>query len=536
MKFARFPLAEAEGLRLAHSLSLPGIKLRKGHVLTGDDLVLLRGAKVESLLGARLDADDIDEDCAAARAAALLAGEHLAAQPAAQGRCNLRAAVDGVLLLDGATLDRLNRIDEALTVGTLPAYSLVRADQVVATVKTIAFAVASRSLAAWQSEVTAAATGMLRLAPLVRQHIALICSAGVTTTDKLLAATEAVTRRRVAALGSELVVTARCAHDERALQAELEAALAAGAQLILVAGAAVSKDRGDTVPAAIVAAGGEIVHFGMPVEPGNMLLLARIGAVPVINLPGCARSPRTNGLDWVLQRLLAGLPLAGTDIMAMGVGGLILSSAGAARQKTVPVPRLPRIAALVLAAGRSSRMGEANKLLCAVDGLPMLLHAVNAATASRCVQTLVVSGHDAGAIEALVAACPVSLVRNGDYAAGMSSSLRCGLRALPRDVDGVVVLLGDMPHITATHIDRLIAAVDLDKPAIVVPERDGRRGNPVLWPRQHFERLLALAGDQGARGLIDRHADEVRRVAFADDGIFTDVDTPAALAKLSAVG
>jgi molybdenum cofactor cytidylyltransferase len=98
----------------------------------------------------------------------------------------------------------------------------------------------------------------------------------------------------------------RCAHRRDAVALALRESLAAGCDLLMIAGATVPKDRADTIPSAIVAAGGEIVHFGMPVEPGNMLLLARIGAVPVIILPGCARSRRTNGLDWVLQRMLAG--------------------------------------------------------------------------------------------------------------------------------------------------------------------------------------------------------------------------------------
>ena len=529
MKFAQFPLAEAEGLRLAHSLSASGNKLRKGRVLTGKDIALLADAGIESVLGARLSAGDIDEDSAAARAGAMLAGAHLVAEAPAQGRCNLRAAADGVLLVDAAAIARLNRIDEALTVATLPAYSLVRQGQVAATLKTIPFSVSAASLAAWRSE---AKPSVLRIAPLARRRIALICSAGSATTDKLLTATEAVTRRRIAALGSELCATARCAHEVGALHSEIEAALAMGAELILIAGAAVSKDRGDVVPSAIAAAGGDILHFGMPVEPGNMLLLARVGSVPVINLPGCARSPRANGLDWVLQRLLADLPLASAEVMAMGVGGLLLPGASAELNDEAAAPA--RIAALILAAGRSSRMGEANKLSCEVDGLPMLLHAVNAALGSRCIQTMVVSGHDHAAIEALIAPHPVSLVRNGDYALGMASSLVCGLRALPSDIDGVIVLLADMPRITAAHIDRLIAAADAQPSTIVVPERGGRRGNPVLWPRQHFPALLALAGDQGARKLIDANADVLTRVAMDDDAIFTDVDTPAALALISA--
>ncbi len=528
MKFAEFPLAQAEGLRLAHSLSLAGRKLRKGRLLSAADVEALRAAKIASVVGARLEAGEVDEDSAAASAGRQLTGLHLIADEAAQGRCNLRAAADGVLLLDRAAVDCLNRIDEALTLATLPAYSLVRKGEVVATLKTIPFAVSAAAMAAWRRE---AATAVLSLAPLARQRLALICTAGVATTDKLLSATEAVTRRRVEALGSELSMAVRCAHEAQALRAELENALAAGVQTILVAGAAVSKDRGDIVPAAIGAAGGSIVHFGMPVEPGNMLLLARIGEVPVINLPGCARSPRANGFDWVLQRLLAGLPVGRAEIMAMGVGGLLLAGASAAINDEIPAPA--RIAALVLAAGRSSRMGVANKLTCEVDGRPMLLHAVDAALGSHCVQTMVVSGHDHDAVEALIAPHSVSIVRNPNYDLGMASSLACGLRALPRDVDAVIVMLADMPRVSAAHIDRLIATANGKRSAIVVPERNGRRGNPVLWPRRHFADLLALTGDKGARDLIATYADEVVQVAIDDDAIFTDVDTPAALAQLS---
>jgi molybdenum cofactor cytidylyltransferase len=178
-------------------------------------------------------------------------------------------------------------------------------------------------------------------------------------------------------------------------------------------------------------------------------------------------------------------------------------------------------------------MGARNKLLCEIDGTPMLLHAVNAACTSRCVQTLLVSGYQTDAIEALVNGRPLSLVRNADYATGMASSLRCGLRALPHDIDGVIVLLADMPRVTAAHIDRLIAAFDKGKPAIVVPEKDGCRGNPILWPRRHFSAMLALDGDQGARGILERHTDEVLCVAFDDDAIFIDVDTPGALLQVA---
>ncbi len=193
----------------------------------------------------------------------------------------------------------------------------------------------------------------------------------------------------------------------------------------------------------------------------------------------------------------------------------------------------PRIAALVLAAGRSSRMGGTNKLLCEVSAAPLVRRVAEAALTSRCCMTLVVTGFEAWRVEAALADCPVSIVRNADFAAGLSTSLICGLRALPRDLDGALVLLADMPHVGAAEIDRLVSAFDPRRPAIVVPECGGRRGNPVLWPKSYFAEMQTLSGDTGAKALIDRHRGEVTVVPFDSEAIFADVDTPAALAGLS---
>lgn len=192
----------------------------------------------------------------------------------------------------------------------------------------------------------------------------------------------------------------------------------------------------------------------------------------------------------------------------------------------------PRIAALVLAAGRSTRMGGSNKLLASAHGVPLALRATNAAAASRATSVTVVTGFEAEKIEAMVAGPRVAIVRNPDYAEGMSASLRCGIQALPADSDGVVVLLADMPQITAAHIDALIDAYAAG-PAIIVPMRAGRRGNPILWPRRHFAAMQTIGGDRGARELLAQHAAEVVAVEMADDAIFADVDTPEDLAALS---
>lgn len=533
MIFGEFPLAECEGLLLAHSLRLPGRIMKKGRRLTGADIRELAAAGILRVSGARLDAGDVDENAAAGAVAAALGGPGIATRAPQAGRCNLYAAERGLLTLDVDIVERINRIDESVTIATLPPLSAVRRGAVVATVKIIPLAVDRALVAACLAQAGQGAG--LRLLPFRPQRAALIVSEQPGDPQRNYITAVNSSRRRMADLGSHLGLVQRCAHRTEFVTAALREALAAGCSLILIAGATVPKDRADTVPAGIVEAGGEILHFGMPVEPGNMLLLARIGAVPVIILPGCARSRRNNGLDWVLQRMLAGLPMGAEQIMGMGVGGLIRSppeldeEGNGAEPEPARAPVGSRVGAVVLAAGSGSRMGGGNKLLHAVGGVPLVRRAVNAALASRCTPVVVVTGFAADEVRACLAGREVAFAHNPEHATGMASSLRCGLAALADEIDAAVVVLADMPWVHGGHMDRLIAAFDPQRPKIVVPIKDGRRGNPVLWPRRFFAEIQAEAGDVGARNVLRRHGGQVESVSFDDDAIFADVDTPAAL-------
>jgi len=333
----------------------------------------------------------------------------------------------------------------------------------------------------------------------------------------------------------------RCAHKRMALAEEITAMIG-DADMLLIHGASAIADRRDVIPAAIVAAGGTIDHFGMPVDPGNLLLLGHVAGKPVLGLPGCARSPKVNGFDWVLQRLVAGLPMGKREIMSMGSGGLLeetpvrglkrADAGGAPDTKPVENAPGPQIAALLLAAGKSSRMGS-NKMLEEIDGRPMVARTAQRLLSSHARPIVAVLGNQADAVDNALGKLPVERVHNPDYAEGLSTSLKCGLAALPAGIDGVVVCLGDMPLIAGRDIDRLIAAFNpLEGRAIIVPTRHGRRGNPILWSRQFLPEMMALAGDSGARRLLDEHADLVAEIEMDNDSVLIDIDTPDALAEL----
>jgi molybdenum cofactor cytidylyltransferase len=255
--------------------------------------------------------------------------------------------------------------------------------------------------------------------------------------------------------------------------------------------------------------------------------------VPVLGAPGCARSPKENGFDWLLARLLARLPVGSEDVTALGVGGLLMEIVTRPQPREGPpeVEHRPRLAALVLAAGRGTRMGGPNKLLAEVRKKPIVRHAAEAALASRARPVIVVTGHEREQVEAVLKGLDVRFVHNPHFAEGLATSLKAGLAEVPAEIDAAAVLLGDMPGVTGVLVNKLAAAIDPARGALIaVPTRDGRRGNPVIWSRRFFEDLAKIEGDVGARHLIAQHGEAVVEVSVEDDAAFLDIDTPEALA------
>jgi molybdenum cofactor cytidylyltransferase len=538
VKFGELRVTEALGAALAHSIVLPGRGLRKGRVLTADDIAALVAAGKTTVTAAKLEPGDIGENEAAAMTAEALAAPGVLIGPAATGRVNFYAQPLGLCSVNRAAVDAFNLVDESVTLATVEPNTVVAPKQMVATVKIIPFAVKGDIVAACAAKARAAAP-VFEVVPFQEKHVALIQTRLPGLKESVLDKTVTTTRDRLAALGSMLVAESRCAHEAMELAERIRIAIRNGADMVLIAGASAIIDRRDVIPAAVVGAGGEIIHFGMPVDPGNLMLMGKLGPVPVLGLPGCARSPKVNGYDWVLQRLCAGLPAGPNEIMRMGVGGLLadIPTRGLPRAATAvgtegAVPRAPRIAAIILAAGQSTRMGTINKLTIEIDGKPMVRHAAEAALASAARPVIAVTGHEQSAVEAALGGLPLTIVHNAQHVQGLSTSMKTGLAALPANIDGVVVLLGDMPRVAAGEIDRLIAAFNpVEGRAIVVPTRKGKRGNPVLLGKQMFLELARVEGDSGARAVIAAHPDLVGETEMDTDSILTDIDTPQALAK-----
>lgn len=320
MKFGKVDLEEAEGAILAHSVALSSGRLRKGQVLSADDTSAMAEAGMTEVIVARLAPGDIDENTAAARVAAALVPDPDAANlqitEAFTGRVNLLATGPGVVRLDAARLQALNRIDPMLTLATVPDYQQMSAGGMVATVKIISYAVPGSAVEAAES--------LLADAPSLRLERTRLRTARLIVTQIPGGAGEKgvkAIRDRVEALGMTLTETRTVAHDRAGLTEELQKD--APEDLVLILTGSATSDPDDVAPGAVRDAGGQVTRFGMPVDPGNLLFLGDLSDRPVIGLPGCARSPSLNGADWILSRIACGLPVSGDDIAGMGVGGLL---------------------------------------------------------------------------------------------------------------------------------------------------------------------------------------------------------------------
>ena len=318
MKFGPVPVADAPGAILAHSVRLPDRRLRKGVLLQTEDVAALRAAGLDTVVVARLDPDDIDENQAAAHLAAAIVPDAEAAalriSAPFTGRVNLLAEGPGVAMVDAPALHRFNQIDPMITIATVPPFQQMAPGGMVATIKIIAYGVARADVL----QAADTARNALRLARPV------FGSAGLVITDIPGGPDNAKgirsMRNRVQALGLDLAEVLTVPHHPEALA---EAVRAVQGEIVMILTGSATSDPEDVAPSAVRLAGGQVDRFGMPVDPGNLLFLGTLPDRPVIGLPGCARAPALNGADWVLARVACGIPVSAEDIAGMGVGGLL---------------------------------------------------------------------------------------------------------------------------------------------------------------------------------------------------------------------
>ena len=522
MRFETIAVDEALGWTLAHSLKAGKERIPKNSLITTEIIAQLQSKGITAVSAYLLEAGDIDENTAADKIAHHIAGPHIRVDEPARGRCNLYANTHGLFCTENS-IDDLNKACLNLGVATLLPLAPVARGKLVATVKLISYGVATEEIKA----VTAIAAKISVLP--YKAFSAAVLATGTAMSSKAVSAT----KNRVTSTNGKIVSVDTCPHTEVDIAKHIKALASKNIDLLLISGISAISDRRDTVPTALETAGGMVIQLGMPVDPGNLLLIGKLDETTVIGMPGCAKSPSLNGFDWVLERFAAGLIVDKIALQNMGVGGLL--------KETIerPAPRVPAntIAAkdtpiVVLAAGKSSRLGPKHKLLAQLDNKPVITQSVLALKLAGFRDIYVVTGARATAIKAALAGLSIKLVNNPGYESGMASSLARGIAALPSHTEQCLICLADMPFVSSGTYEALIDVANQTSEAeIFVPHFKGKRGNPILWRKSQFKKLANISGDKGGRELINTQENLACTVPVDDPGILIDLDTPQAMAQ-----
>ncbi|WP_420550030.1 NTP transferase domain-containing protein [Curvivirga sp.] len=535
MRFEDCSISALEpGFLLAHSLKTKNLNFKKGRSLSERDIQSLNAEEIKALTVAILEEDDIHEDQAAAFLSKTIDTASLDVTAPFTGRVNISAKHSGIFTFSAEDVVSFNMIDEGITIATLPNHSFVQSKQLVATIKIIPFSVPSSKL---EEAIEHLTKGQLQLHVFRQKKVTLIQTELPSVKTSVLDKTTRTLENRLNQLSAKIIHEERVKHQVESVKDAIER-ISDDTRLIILTGASAITDKRDIIPAAINSVGGVIQQYGMPVDPGNLLLLGTYRDIPIIAMPGCARSPKLNGFDWVLQRVCAEIPINRRDMATMSVGGLLkeIPSRPAPRyqyEQDYSSGKVAKFGIVVLAAGQSRRMGKDNKLLTQYNNKALLDHAMECVQETNVDYITVVTGHNPKEIDVILSKYKVSIVHNPDYETGIASSLKAGISNLPDDCDAAMICLSDMPLLSPQDLELVFASFSVeDNREICIPTFEGKRGNPVLIGKRFFSEIMELSGDIGAKPIINAYPDSVCEVPMPNDAILVDTDTPEALNAL----
>ncbi len=295
----------------------------------------LRALDLKEVTVAALEPGDVHEDEAADRLTHACMADGVTISEASGGRANLLATQAGLLKINLDALHQVNLI-EGLTIATLRHDTVVAPKKLVATIKIIPFAVPEQDLARAEA-ICRESHGLIAVRAMPPCHVGVILTGSESARERVMKSFAPAISSRVEELGSTVRDVVYVPQQSANIASAIELLRVAGADLIIIAGETSIMDRDDVTPRGIVQAGGRIEHYGAPVEPGNLLLLAYLDnpsaasdqrrsgqAVPVIGAPGCVRSRDINVVDLILPRLLAGEHLRRADVVELADGGLLM--------------------------------------------------------------------------------------------------------------------------------------------------------------------------------------------------------------------
>ena len=530
MKILGLHPQETLGSVIAQTYNLPGIAISKGTFVTSEIVDYFKEGDVKNILCAIPDNGDIHEDEAANIISNAIDRSHIYTESASTGRVNFKSRSLCLVRYERSLIKEVNLVDESIAFSIVEHNQLLAKNDLIATLKIIPFFTKKKYVDQVISILSK--NELFKTHRLNKKEVSLIQTFFEWQKKSMFKATSTVTKNRLEALECSLNEEKLIRHDYNVLCSEIRSSIERGIDILLISGASAITDRSDYIPKAILSEGGEIIQFGLAVDPGNLLLIGKVGSTTIIGMPGCARSPKLNGFDWVLQLLIANIPINKEELADMGAGGLLMEIASRplprALAKSVK-KREKKIMGVILAAGNSTRMGQDNKLLKNIGGASLVRNTAIEMLKSDIDSCSIVLGYQSDKVAAAIKDLNINLILNPLWEEGQASSLKAALNTLDTSYSDLLVMLGDLPGVKSKHINKIIEEhllTDNRKSKITIPSFNGKKGNPVIWGRSFFSDLSNLEGDVGGRALFGQHPAAINFLDMDDAAVVTDADTP----------
>lgn len=517
---------ESQGYILFHSVFINKGRIRKGKIINANDIKLMSASGIEELYVGSMEKGEIDENSASRIIGQAILSDNFSMSPTFSGKTNITSKYDGLFEIKENNVRKLNEISSNIAISSLNNHDIVYRGDHVLSVKSISYAIKYSDVNNIVSFLSN--ENLINLKEFKPLKFGIIYSHSINEKNTLIAKTKKSIETRIRDYNSSIMFECTTNHDFNSLKESIKKLSLMDLDVVLLFLSSSVSDYNDIVPQIIIQLGGKITSFGMPVDPGNLTLSATLGKTNLIAAAGSARSDALNGLDWHLNCLHAGVVVNEKMVNSLGVGGLLKDIDFAIKRKKISktiMTKKANIAAVVLSAGQSKRMGEKNKLLLKVNGKSIIKNYIDNITKSNISEVIVVTGHESEDIMLELKNYNLKFVFNEKYKDGLSTSLRAGIKSLGKKIDAVMICLPDMPLIGIYEINKLI---EFYNPSIgneiCIATSNQQRGNPVLWDKSYFNELMNIKGDKGGRDLLSNFLDKSVEVDLGEAVAF-DIDT-----------